>query len=286
MQLPRLMPALVSPFGRGGELDLAAHAGNVDRLAEVGIIGFLVAGSTGEGPLLDPGERAELVATLRQRLGKKPHVMVGVWAESVRQALRQADEAAAAGADTVLVVTPTTLARRFVNTQIDHFEAIADRSPLPVLLYSVPANTGYSLDEGAVARLATHHRIIGMKDSGGDAVRIGRIARAGDFVVFNGASASIALAVAGGAFGAITASVNYAPILLSELVTTARRSVAKALPLQDRLTPPAAAIEGHGVPGVKAAARAAGIDGGRPRPPLKALAPKHSERLAAVATAI
>ena len=86
---PRLMPALVTPFDRRGELDRAAHAHNVGTLAEMGIEGFLVAGSTGEGSLLEPGERIALVEGVRTTLGAKPFVIVGVWAESVRQAQQQ-----------------------------------------------------------------------------------------------------------------------------------------------------------------------------------------------------
>ncbi len=86
---PRLMPALVTPFDRRGELDRSAHAHNVGTLAEMGIEGFLVAGSTGEGSLLEPGERSALVEGVRSTLGAKPFVIVGVWAESVRQAQQQ-----------------------------------------------------------------------------------------------------------------------------------------------------------------------------------------------------
>ncbi len=268
---PRLMPALVTPFDRRGELDSSAHAHNVGALAEMGIEGFLVAGSTGEGSLLEPGERSALVEGVRSALGAKPFVIVGVWAESVRQAQMQISEAS--DADAVLVVTPTTLARRSVAVQVDYFGAVAESSPLPVLLYSVPPNTGYALDLTATIELASHANIVGMKDSGGDAVRIQQIIDGApdDFIMFSGASRSISLVMAAGGHGAITASTNFAPRRLMELVTNARKSPRKAIEMQSGVTELCASVESHGIPGVKAGAAAIGLQPGYPRAPLSRL---------------
>jgi len=102
------MPALITPFTRSGEVDTRAHTHNLRVLAEKGIEGFVIGGSNGEGPYLEPGERSSLVKTGRRR---KAHFMVGIAAESTRVAVRQIQEAADAVADSVLVMTPTTLAR-------------------------------------------------------------------------------------------------------------------------------------------------------------------------------
>ncbi len=192
------MPALVTPFTRAGKLDLKSHAFNLDALAGRGIAGFVLGGSTGEGPLLEPGERRDLVKTGRKTVGETPHLMVGIVAESVRQALGQIMESTDAGADTVLVLGPLSLARNSTDAQRAFYTQIADRSPVPVLLYSVPRNTGYALDEKMCIELAGHPNVVGMKDSGADAVRIVRIARAAgpEFEMYNGASASAAAAVA------------------------------------------------------------------------------------------
>jgi 4-hydroxy-2-oxoglutarate aldolase len=268
MPYPTLMPALVTPFTRSGRLDLAAHGFNLTTLSALGLKGFLLAGSTGEGSLLDPGERSELTSSARAVLPAR-HLMVGINAESTRQALAQVEEAATSGADTVLVLGPVTLARNSVDAQRRFFTEVADRSPLPTLLYSVPRNTGYALDESLVLELSGHPNIVGMKDSGGDPLRIGRIARkAGtEFTLFNGATVSLTMAIAGGAFGAITASTNYLPRRMQDLVRLARSSPAKALSLQDEITAIASRIEAPGIPGVKAAARAAGLRPGYPRAP-------------------
>lgn len=265
------MPALVTPFTKSGRISRASHASNLETLTNRGIEGFLLAGSTGEGPALERGERASLVKIARKTLGPNPHVMVGIVAESVRQAAAQIKEAAAAGADAVLVLSPVTLARNSVDAHRRFFTQIADDSSLPTLLYSVPRNTGYALDEALAIELSGHSNIVGMKDSGGDAVRIGRIARqaGGGFTVFNGASASIAAAIAGGAHGAITASTNYLPLTVARLVVAARAGQNEALQLQNTVTSVTAQIESLGVPGVKAAAKVGGLAAGHPRQPLE-----------------
>lgn len=274
MNLPQLMPALITPFTRTGVLDLDAHRHNVVALCSVGIEGLLLGGSTGEGPMLERGERSALCTAARD-LGGGIHLMVGINAESTRQALEQIDEAARAKADAVLVLGPVTLARNSVDAQRRFFTAIADRSPLPTLLYSVPRNTGYSLDESLAIGLAGHPNIVGMKDSGGEAARIGRIARATGpgFAVFSGATASVALSIAGGAHGAITASTNYIPLKMSELVRASHASRADHLALQDAITVITSRIESGGVGFIKAAAREAGLRAGHPRHPF-VLAPR------------
>ncbi|MGF1665875.1 MAG: dihydrodipicolinate synthase family protein [Acidimicrobiia bacterium] len=278
---PRVMPALITPFDKRGDIDLTAHRHNLAALAGHGIEGFLIAGSTGEGSTIEPGERATLLTELWATLGAKPFAMVGIWAESVRMALTQVGESADAGADAVLVVTPTTFARRTTAAQEAYFTAVADASPIPVLLYSVPPNAGYALAEDVTSRLAIHPNIVGMKDSGGDAVRIQRILTAApeDFILFNGATASLSLAMAAGAYGAITASANYMPRPILEMVATARRSTAKSLALQGRLTAVSSVVESPGIPGVKAAASGAGLQAGLPRAPLAAVDRKTATRV-------
>ena len=109
-KLPRLMPALVTPFDAAGAIDFLAHAHNVAFMVDKGITGFLLGGPTGEGPYLEPGERRLLVEATRE-LADDALVLCGVAAQSNRQAPSQGEEAAAGGADAALVMTPTTLAR-------------------------------------------------------------------------------------------------------------------------------------------------------------------------------
>ena len=256
--LPRYMPALITPFTQRGEIDAKAHTHNMRVLAERGIKGFVIGGSNGEGPYLEPGERGQLIKAGRRR---KAHFMVGIAAESTRVALSQVAEATEAGADTLLVLTPTTLTRGRDDAVVDFYRAVAESSRVPILLYSVPSVTSFSLPIELVARLSRHENIIGMKDSSGDVVRLQSIidATPGEFILYSGASKALTAAVAIGCYGAITGSGNYAPELVLQTMSEAQNDMERARRSQKRLSALSASIEAHGVPGVKAAARAAGL---------------------------
>lgn len=264
---PRLMPAVVTAFDHKGELDLDAQGHNVSLLTSRGVDGFVLGGSTGEGPYLELGERSRLAAATRAA-APDSFLMVGLAAESLRSALTMAEEAAHGGADAVLALTPTTLVRHRPDLAEGFFRDLAALSALPVYLYSVPPVTGVEVTPESVIRLAAEANIVGMKDSGGHPGRISTIAReAGSgFAVFCGASAAIALSVAGGAFGAITASANYAPVLAALVVENAR--LGSSMAEQDALRVLAASVERHGVAGVKYAASRVGLVTGLPRRPL------------------
>ena len=264
------MPALITPFGQRGEIDIRAHTSNMRILAERGIEGYLIGGSNGEGPYLESGERARLVKAGRRR---KAHFMVGIAAQSTRLALAQVAEATEAGADSLLVLTPTTLVRDRDEAILRFYRSVADRSSVPMFLYSVPPVTAYSLPVDLIWRLSRHENIAGMKDSSGDVVRLQSIIEATpkDFLLYSGSSPALTGAMAVGCHGAITGSGNYAPQLVLETLEAARTEPATARRLQKRLSALSSSVEAHGVPGVKAAAKAAGLDPGYPREPLTRL---------------
>ncbi|MEN8113054.1 MAG: dihydrodipicolinate synthase family protein [Actinomycetota bacterium] len=262
---PTTMPALITPFDRGGSVDMGAHRHNLATLTERGIGGFLIGGSTGQGPYLETGERTVLIEIARSELGDDPFLLAGISAQSVRQANRQIDEAAAAGADAALVVTPTFLLRSDHDLVVSFFLAVADASTLPVFLYTVPAVTGYEISVDATAALAGHSGIVGMKDSGGDVDRVAPILKeAGDgFTLYVGASRAVHAAAEQGAQGAITASANYVP----DLVADARGDH----DAQERLTAITHDVERHGIAGTYAAAELFGLSPGSMRAPLRPL---------------
>lgn len=267
---PTYMPALVTPFTVRGELDLKAFQGNARILAEIGMEGFVIAGSNGEGPYLEPGERSKLVKALRRR---KTHLMVGIAAESTRMARAQIGEAEDSGADSVLVMTPTSAARGRDDAILNFYKALADESTLPLYLYSVPPVTAYSLPIAVVGQLARHPNIVGMKDSSGDVVRLQSIidATPRDFILYSGTSKALTAAMAIGCHGAITGSGNYVPRLVLDTLAKAQADPASARRLQKRLSAISGDVEAYGVPGVKAATRAAGLESGYPRQPLERL---------------
>ncbi len=267
------MPALVTPFTNKGSLDLDAHAFNLTAMHERGITGFLLGGSTGEGPYLEPGERHALLETARSAIGEAPFLIAGIMSESLRGAIAQIEEVEAGGADAVLVLTPTTLTRGRGEYVEGFFKDVGKASKLPVLIYSVPVYSAYEPSIETIARIAAFDNIVGMKDSGGNPARKAQIIEAthDEFLVYAGSSRAISLSIAAGAYGSITASGNYAPELVQGLVRKARRSATSATEAQAQLTKLSRSIEEYGIPGVKAAAEATGLQPGLPRRPLKKL---------------
>jgi dihydrodipicolinate synthase/N-acetylneuraminate lyase len=265
VEWPRVMPALVTAMDTFGEIDTGAHISNVGVAVDAGVGGVLIGGSTGEGPYLENGERSKLVTATRDAFPDVT-IVACVFAQSMRQAERQIGEIADAEADALLVVTPTALLRGHREWVVDYYESLADTSPLPILLYTVPNVTGYELPCESVAELAGHHNIVGMKDSGGDTTRLDTIGRIMDdsFIVYAGSSRVLSDSVARGAYGAITASANYA-------FATVASAVAGDGDAQDRLAAMVAVIEPHGVPGTKYAASLAGMVPGPARLPLQEL---------------
>lgn len=262
---PRVVPALITPFGDDGTIDTDAHRHNLTTLAGRGVEGFVLSGSTGQGPYLIPGERKTLISTARRALGAEPYLLCGVQAESVAQALAQGDEAAEGGADAMLVMTPTTLIRGDHEAVARFYRLLGDRAPLPVFLYSVPATTGYQIPVEVTIDLASHSNIMGIKDSGADADRVPPLAAAIDdgFVVMAGSSRVVNEFMLNGAHGAITSSANYAFDLIVDAVTDHAA--------QQRLSGLAAAVEKFGLAGTYAAAEATGLIAGAMRLPLQPL---------------
>jgi 4-hydroxy-2-oxoglutarate aldolase len=284
---PNFMSALITPFDEEGDIIAEAHIHNLQLQTSRGVTGFVLGGSTGEGPYLEAGERASLLNQARQELGGEPFLICGVQAQSVRQAEAQLAEIANAGADAALVMTPTSLARGNHDAMQRFFDAIAETSPLPVFLYSVPAVTGYDLPVESVAALAQHPKIVGLKDSGGRPLHTKEVVQSthDDFMVYAGSSSTLLQGMAAGATGAITASSNYLPELLSALVTTSQTSVSETEPLQARLTKATREIESYGVVGTKAAAGAAGLWTGIPRKPLQPVPRTELARIDQIVTA-
>ncbi|OFW67075.1 MAG: hypothetical protein A2Z12_04085 [Actinobacteria bacterium RBG_16_68_21] len=263
------MPALITPFGEEGRLDLAAHHDNVGRLWARGVTGVAIGGSNGEGPYLEPSERHALAAVAR-RAAPEAFVLVGIAAESLRGAMEMAGEAARAGADALLVMTPSTLVRHRSDLIEGFYEDLAGVTDLPIFLYSVPRVTALELPLETALRLSRVDGIAGMKDSGGDPTRVATLASQAPagFFTFAGSSVAIAPAMATGpVHGALTASVNYAPELVAEVVAAAGTDASQDP--HDRLVRLSGSIEQHGVAAVKYAAGRTGLIGGFPRRPLR-----------------
>jgi 4-hydroxy-2-oxoglutarate aldolase len=186
--------------------------------------------------------------------------------------------AAARGADAVLVRTPAFFkAQMTSDVFVAHYTAVADASPVPVLLYNVTMFTGVNLPPDAVERLAAHPNIAGLKESGGDMTQIAEyIARSGDgFVVLAGSATTFFHAICAGCAGGVLAVAALVPELCAAIAVAVRAGrVDEARMLQRRMTPLARSVGStYGVAGLKAALDLMGLAGGDPRPPLQPAAP-------------
>jgi dihydrodipicolinate synthase/N-acetylneuraminate lyase len=272
MSLCGVLPPLVTPFDPDGGLDLDAFAQCVEALGAHDFAGFLVLGSNGEAASLDEEEKLQLVAAARRRLPGR-FLLVGTGLESTRGTSALTCKAADLGADAVLVLTPSYYKGRMTAEALRrHFEVVADASPVPVYLYSVPAFTGLGWPSGLAATLAAHPRIRGIKESSGDIGLLGRIAAAAPtgFDVLCGNAPVFYPALCVGAVGGVLAVANCAPRPTLALYRAfAAGDHAAARRIQEALTPLAAAVTAvHGVAGLKLVLGLAGLRGGSVRAPL------------------
>ena len=155
-----------TPFDAGGEVDPAAMRSNVSRWNDTGIRGVVALGSNGEAPLLDEKESDVVIAAARDALSGDRLLLAGTGRESTRGTIDASRRAASLGANAVLVRTPSYFKPRMTaDAFVAHYTAVADGVPIPVLLYNYPAVTGLTLTVDAVARLARHPNIIGIKET-------------------------------------------------------------------------------------------------------------------------
>jgi len=272
-----ILAPVVTPFDGRGDVDLDGFASNVRAHVSAGVCGIVVTGSTGEAALLDEAERNALVGRARRELASDSTLLVGTGAESTRGTIARSRAAAERGADGVLVVAPHYYGEAMTpDALLSHYHQVADASPVPVLLYTIPKYMHFALPPEVVAQLATHENIVGMKDSSGDATLLARYLESqGDsFHVLTGSGVLFGEALRLGAHGGILAVSLFAPELSFD-VWRAREAGdhAAAVRVQELLTPLAAKIVGAmGVAGVKAAMDSVGLTGGAPRSPLRPLA--------------
>ncbi len=265
-------PPLTTPFA-DGRPSPTALSGNIVRLQRQGVAGYLLLGSTGEAAYLEESEKLALLETAREAVPSDRTLMVGVGLESTGATCRLARLAGERGADVLLVLTPFYFrARMSDEALLRHFAAVADASPVPVLLYNVPMFTGITIPPPVVERLAAHGNVAGLKDSAGDLAWLveilGRVPA--EFQVLCGSAFAFQPALAAGAVGGILAVANAVPEpYLAIHGAQVRGDSTAALALQKRVQRFADVVgRRYGLAGVKAAMDARGLAGGDPRAPL------------------
>ena len=273
-----VLAPVVTPFGDDGEIDLGAFASNLRAHLDAGVSGIVITGSTGEAALLDDVERNALVERARREVPGSAALLVGTGSESTRATIARSTAAGERGADAVLVVAPHYYGLAVTTTDLrDHYLRVADASPVPVVLYSIPKYMHFAIPPEVVAVLARHENIVGIKDSAGDRAQFGQylVAQSTEFTVLTGNGAFFADALRMGARGGILAASLFAPAATLDVWRAHESGNAEAMEQAQAVLTPLAAqvVGGMGVAGVKAAMNHVGLAGGRPRPPLPSLDP-------------
>ena len=280
IKLQGILGPVVTTFqAASGEIDRTAFTNNIRAHLAAGLHGIVVTGSTGEAPLLDERERTMVVEAARDVIPSERLLIVGAGAESTRGTLRLTHLAAQRGADAVLVVAPHYYGAAMTAPALRaHYMEIADRSPVPVVLYNIPKYMHFSIAPALVAELASHENIVGIKDSSGDLDLLSSYinSQSDRFAVMTGSGSTLQTALRMGAAGGILAVSLFAPAIALAIHDAMRRggaeSVQAAERAQARLTPLNATIVAElGIAGIKTALDRVGLEGGPLRPPLLAL---------------
>ena len=273
-RLAGLLLPFPTPFDATGATDFPALRTNLTRWNKLGISGYVALGSTGERVHLTESEARAVVIAARELVSADKLFVVGVGQHSTRATIAEARQAANEGADAVLVSVPHFYRAAMTQPALaQHFRAVAEASPVPVLLYHLPQNTGIALTPQSVGELSAHDNIIGIKDSSGDILNLSEIARlvTPQFIVLTGHGGALYAALCTGARGAILAVSCAVPEYVLRLIQTVHEGQhEKAVALQQHLTPLANAVTArYGVGGLKAAMETLGYaGGGRVRAPL------------------
>jgi 4-hydroxy-2-oxoglutarate aldolase len=254
--------------------DADGFTANLAKWNKSGVIGYVVLGSTGERVNLDEREYLQVIQTARQATPKTMTFIVGAGQQSTRGTISEIAIAANAGAEAVLVITPHYY--RAAITQealVRHYTAVADSSPVQIILYSMPDLTGVKIEPDTAARLSEHQNIIGIKDSSADIAKLAETVRLvpDDFAVMIGNGTVLCEAMQTGARGGILAVACVAPQLCLEIFRAARAGeIDRARMLQDKLSPLARAVtKTYGIGGLKLAMEMVGFAGGAVRAPLQ-----------------
>ncbi len=276
MNFAGVLAPIPTPFDEHDRVDTARLKAALQKWMATSLDGVVVLGSNGEAALMDDFESDQAIVAARDVVPSSRRFIVGTGRESTQAAIRASKRAAEHGAEAVLVRTPGFFKTQMTNDAfVRHYTAVADASPVPVLLYNFTAVTGVNLLPAAVARIAAHPNVVGMKESGGDIGQIADLVTStpATFSVIAGSAGTFYPALIVGAVGGILALANVLPDPCTKLFTltkTGRHE--EAVALQRRIMPMAKLLgQQYGVPGLKAALRLIGYDVGLPRPPLAPL---------------
>ena len=217
--------ALVTPFTKSGDLDEAAVRRLGRRQIDAGVHFLVPCGTTGENPTLTPHERLRIVEILVDEAKGQVPILAGAGGYDTKEVIHLAGEMKKAGANGLLSVTPY-YNKPTPEGLFQHYRAIADSTPLPIVLYNVPGRTGLNIDVKTLVRLASIPNIVGVKEASGNVTQMCEICGAvpADFIVLSGDDALTLPLMAVGGRGIISVSSNEIPAEMARMVEAAERN--------------------------------------------------------------
>jgi 4-hydroxy-tetrahydrodipicolinate synthase len=231
--------ALITPFTRAGALDEAGVKRLARRQIDGGVHFLVPCGTTGETPTLSDAERRRVVELVVEEARGRVPVLAGAGGYDTREVAHAAKEMEKAGADGLLSVTPY-YNKPTPEGLFQHFSAVADATPLPIVLYNVPGRTGCNIDPATMERLASIPTVVGVKEASGNIQQMAEILRAvpAEFLVLSGDDAVTVPLMAIGGRGIISVASNEIPAEMAQLVEAAERGdYALARTLHHKLLP-------------------------------------------------
>jgi 4-hydroxy-2-oxoglutarate aldolase len=284
LDLSGVFPALTTPFDEDGSVSLADLKHNIHKYNATDLAGYVVLGSTGESVLLKPAEMDGILVTVKEAASKGKKLIAGTGAESTAETIERTKRAAELGYHAALVKTPHYYKPSYKpEVLVAHYRRVADESPIPVLLYSVPQFTGVALESPETILLAEHSNIIGIKESSGNVQRISEMIAGTPpaFQVLVGSAPTVYPSLVIGARGAILALASALPEKCVALFELARQGHhEKARELQSVLVRASKRIVSEaGIAGLKHVMDQRGYRGGLPRLPLLPLQHEQKKRL-------
>ena len=269
-----IMTAMVTPFGKDGNVDYELLKKLIDHLLSTGTDGILVSGTTGEGPTLTEEEKIELIEKTVEYVAGRVPVVAGTGSNNTKATIEYTNKVAKIdGVDAALVVVP------YYNKpdqagMIAHFTAVADNVDLPIVMYNIPGRTGVTMEVKTIAELSKHQNIIGIKDCTGIVNMAEIVANTpDDFLAFTGEDADALAARNVGAQGVISVASHLFGKEISQMYAANSKGDNEiAGELMRDLTPKMKALFSHPSPSpVKAALNHVGIEVGGCRLPILAL---------------
>ena len=214
--------ALVTPFTRSGGLDEAAVRRLARRQIDAGIHFLVPCGTTGETPTLTPDERLRVVEIVVEEAKGKVPVLAGAGGYNTHEVIETAQQMARAGADGILSVTPY-YNKPTPEGLFQHYKAIADAVPLPVIVYNVPGRTGVNVDVATVVRLSALPNIAGVKEASGNVTQMCEICGAvpDGFLVLSGDDVLTLPVMSIGGRGIVSVASNEVPSEMARMVEAA-----------------------------------------------------------------